>query len=71
MVVKILVCWDDSEEVERASAIRRMIDDALDAEDLHSGLRTVNIPPKTFGIIVPDNGKLEMKDYFLEEKVND
>ena len=53
MVVKILVCWEDPEEIERASEIRRIIDDALDAEDLHASIRTVNIPPKTFGIIVP------------------
>ena len=38
---------------------------------LHAGTRTANIPPRTFGIIVPDNGKLEMKDYFLEEEKDD
>lgn len=54
MVIKILVCWDDPEEIERASAIRRIIDDALDAEGLHAGFRTANSPPKTFGIIVPE-----------------
>lgn len=53
-MIKILVCWEDPEEIERASAIRRIIDDALDAEGLHASFRTANSPPKTFGIVVPE-----------------
>lgn len=53
-MIRILVCWDNPEEIDRASEIRTLIDKALDAADLHASLRSVNDPPKTFGITVPE-----------------
>lgn len=56
MTIKILVCWDREEEIQRAQKIQNWIDDLLDAFNLHAGTRTVNDPPKSFGIIVPEKG---------------
>ncbi|GAI14819.1 unnamed protein product [marine sediment metagenome] len=63
MVVKILVCWDNPEEIEKAHEIRTLIDKALDAASLHAGERSANMPSRTFGITVPE-------PYIQEEKVN-
>jgi len=52
--IKILVCWENEAEIEKALELRNCIDELLDSMNLHAGRRTVNDPPKTFGIIVPD-----------------
>lgn len=54
MTVKILVCWERDDEIKRAQKIKNWIEDLLDAYNLHAGTHTVNMPPKSFGIIVPE-----------------
>jgi len=58
MTIRILVCWEKPEEIDRASEVRNWIDKALDNHDSHSGYRTVNDPQNTFGIILPDSNDI-------------
>lgn len=49
-MIKVLVCWEDEEEIDLAIKIKRMIDDLLDEKDLHSGVTRIDDPPKTFAL---------------------
>lgn len=57
MGIKILVCWENEDEIDKALKLRNQIDKLLDSKNLHAGFRTVNDPPKSFGILVPDKPK--------------
>jgi hypothetical protein len=53
-LIRVLVCWDLEEEIEKASTISSKIHELLDKEGLHSGTSTVNDPPKTFGLDIKE-----------------
>jgi len=49
-MIKVLICWELEEEIDRALEVREKIHHLLDKKDLHSGISTTNHPPKTFGL---------------------
>ena len=52
MGIKILVQWEEDSEIENALDLANDITEYVRNSGYYSGMRTVNNPQKTFGIIL-------------------
>lgn len=53
-MLRVLVTWEEPEEIETAIKVRRWIDECLDQHGCHAGEHTVNLPQGSVGMNLPD-----------------